>query len=130
MKKKKLLTVLLLFLLTGGIILAQEKSSDLKLSLKEAQEYAIQNNKMMISSRMEVEASKVAVWEIISNALPQVTASGSFTDNLKLMTTLLPVTFLESPVRKYRLHLVHSLIQVQAFQASLLLVQCTFIYWY
>lgn len=69
---------------------AQKSSGDLKLSLKEAQEYAIQNNKMMISSRMEVEASKVAVWEIISNALPSVSASGSFTDNLKLMTTLLP----------------------------------------
>jgi outer membrane protein len=90
MKKKEVLTVLLLFCLTGGIIKAQEKSGDLKFTLKEAQEYAIQNNKMMISSRMEVEASKVAVWEIISNALPQVSASGSFTDNLKLMTTLLP----------------------------------------
>ncbi len=90
MKKRKLLTVLQLFLFAGGIILAQEKGGDLKLSLKEAQEYAIQNNKIMLTSRMEVEASKVAVWETISNALPQVTASGSFTDNLKLMTTLLP----------------------------------------
>ena len=90
MKKRKLLTVLQLFLFAGGIILAQEKGGDLKLSLKEAQEYAIQNNKIMLTSRMEVEASRVAVWETISNALPQVTASGSFTDNLKLMTTLLP----------------------------------------
>jgi outer membrane protein len=90
MEKKKVITVLKLFLLTGGILFAQENNTDMKLSLKEAQEYAIQNNKMMISSRMEVEASKVAVWEIISNTLPQVSASGSFTDNLKLMTTLLP----------------------------------------
>lgn len=97
MKKKEVLTVLLLFLLTDGLIQAQQKSGDLKLSLKEAQEYAIQNNKMMISSRMEVEASKIAVWETISNALPQVTASGSFTDNLKLMTTLLPGEFLGQP---------------------------------
>src|SRR5665647_323172 len=93
MKKKEVLTVLILFLLGDGIIQAQVKTGDLKLSLKEAQEYAIQNNKLMITSRMEVEASKVAIWETISNALPQVTASGSFTDNLKLMTTLLPGDF-------------------------------------
>ncbi len=100
MKKKQLLTVLLLFLSTGGILLAQEKNTEMKLSLKEAQEYAIQNNKIMLTSRMEVEASKVAVWETISNALPQVSASGSFTDNLKLMTTLLPGDFFGKPGEK------------------------------
>jgi len=99
MKNKKFLTVSLLFFLSGGIILPQS-GSELKISLKEAQEYAIQNNKMMISSRMEVEASKVAVWETISNALPQVSASGSFTDNLKLMTTLLPGEFFGQPGTK------------------------------
>jgi outer membrane protein len=72
----------------------------MKLSLKEAQEYAIQNNKIMLTSRMEVEASRVAVWETISNALPQVSASGSFTDNLKLMTTLLPGDFFGKPGEK------------------------------
>src|SRR5450759_3069611 len=97
MKKKEVLTVLLLLLLTCGIIQAQNTGNDLKLSLKEAQEYAIQNNKLMISSRMEVDASKVAVWETISNALPQVSASASFTDNLKLMTTLLPGEFFGQP---------------------------------
>ena len=45
MKNKQFLTVLLLSFLTGGIILAQESSSELTLSLKEAQEYAIMNNK-------------------------------------------------------------------------------------
>lgn len=97
MKKKEVLSVLLIILLSGGILKAQDKNMEMKLSLKEAQEYAIQNNKMMISTRMEVDASKVAVWETISNALPQVSASGSFTDNLKLMTTLLPGEFFGQP---------------------------------
>lgn len=97
MKKKELLAVLLLMLITGEFLKAQKVSSEMKLSLKEAQEFAIQNNKKMITSRMDVEASKVAVWETISNALPQVTASGSFTDNLKLMTTLLPGDFFGKP---------------------------------
>ncbi len=97
MKKREVLTVILLFLISGGLLNAQETSPGLKLSLKEAQDHAIQNNKLMISSRMEVEASKIAVWETISNGLPQVTASGSFTDNLKLMTTLLPGEFFGQP---------------------------------
>jgi outer membrane protein TolC len=97
MKKKKFLTMLLSVLMSGGIIQAQNNNSELKLSLKEAQEYAIKNNKQMITSRMDVEASKVAIWETISNALPQVSASGSFTDNLKLMTTLLPGEFFGQP---------------------------------
>ena len=46
--------------------------------------------KWFISSKMDVETSKIALWETISNGLPQISASGSFTDNLKLMTTLLP----------------------------------------
>jgi outer membrane protein len=97
MKKKKILTVLLSIIYASGSLMAQDKGPEMKLSLKEAQDYAIQNNKMMISSRMETEASKIAVWETISNALPQVSASGSFTDNLKLMTTLLPGEFFGEP---------------------------------
>lgn len=97
MKKREVLTAGLIFIITGGLLHAQETSSELKLSLKEAQEHAIQNNKMMISSRMDIEASRTAIWETISNGLPQVTASGSFTDNLKLMTTLLPGEFFGQP---------------------------------
>jgi outer membrane protein TolC len=93
MKKKKLLTVLILSIIAGGIIQAQESKNELRLSLKEAQEYALQHNRMVMSARMEVEESKSALWEAISSALPQVSSTGSFTDNLKLMTTLLPGEF-------------------------------------
>lgn len=97
MKNKAQLTIFLLIFLSVSTIHAQDAGTELKLSVKEAQEYAIKNNKMVISSRMEVEATKVEVWEIISNALPQVSASGSLTDNLKLMTTLLPGEFFGQP---------------------------------
>jgi len=97
MKNKLLQTVLLLFLTTGGVAFSQSGSSDLKLSLKEAQDYALQNNKMIISARMEVEEAKSAVWATISAALPEVSSSASFTDNLKLATTLLPGEFFGQP---------------------------------
>jgi outer membrane protein len=121
MKNKEFLTVLLLFFFSAGIILAQENSSELKLSLKEAQDYAIQNNKMVISSRMEVEASKIAVWETISSALPQLSASGSFTDNLKLMTTLLPGDFFGQPGTKVPVTFGSQFNSGASVQASLLL---------
>jgi outer membrane protein len=121
MKKKEFLIGLLFVLLSGGILHAQQNTSELKLSLKEAQDYAIQNNKLMMTSRMDVAASKVAVWETISNALPQVSASGSFTDNLKLMTTLLPGDFFGQPGVKVPVTFGSQFNSGATIQASLLL---------
>ena len=126
MKKREVLTAGLLFIITGGLLNAQETSPELKLSLKEAQEYAIQNNKMMISSRMDVEASKAAVWETISNGLPQVSASGSFTDNLKLMTTLLPGEFFNQPGTKIPVTFGSQFNTGASLQASMLLFNAPF----
>jgi len=77
--------------------MAQQESGELNLSFKEAQDYAISNNKMVLAAKSDVMASKAAIWEAISSALPEVSASGSFTDNLKLMTTLLPGEFFGQP---------------------------------
>jgi outer membrane protein len=126
MKNKELLTVLLLFFLTGGIISAQGKSGELKLSLKEAQEYAIQHNKMVISAKMDVDASKIAVWETISNGLPQVSASASFTDNLKLMTTLLPGDFFGKPGEKVPVTFGSQFNSGASISASLLIFNAPF----
>lgn len=126
MKKREVLTAGLLFIITGGLLNAQETSPELKLSLKEAQEHAIQNNKMMISSRMDVEASKAAVWETISNGLPQVSASGSFTDNLKLMTTLLPGEFFNQPGVKIPVTFGSQFNTGASLQATMLLFNAPF----
>jgi outer membrane protein len=121
MKRKQSKTVLLLLLLTGGAVFSQSGGSELKLSLKEAQSYAIQHNKMVISARYEVEESKRVVWETISAALPQVNSSGSFTDNLKLMTTLLPGDFFGKPGEKVPVTFGSQYNSSASIQASLLL---------
>jgi outer membrane protein len=99
MKRKRIQTVLLLFCISSGIAFSQtgQPAAELKLSLKEAQDYALQNNKMVISAKLDVQASKLAVWEAISAGLPQINATGSFTDNLIVMTTLLDGTFFGKP---------------------------------
>jgi outer membrane protein len=90
MKNKNLLTVPLLFILYGGIVYSQSERIELNLSLKEAQDYAIQNNKMVINAKLEVQASRMALWETISAGLPQISTNAGFTDNIKQMVFLIP----------------------------------------
>ncbi len=97
MKRKNLILAAFSLMLSGGLAFSQESTAELKLTLKEAQDYALMNNKMVQAAKTDVLASRIAVWEMISSALPQVNASGSFTDNLKLMTTLLPGDFFGQP---------------------------------
>jgi outer membrane protein TolC len=81
MKSKLFIAASFLLLFPGAISLAQETSGELNLSLKEAQDYALTNNKMVLAAKADVMASKASVWEAISGALPQINASGSFIDN-------------------------------------------------
>ncbi|HPM88877.1 MAG TPA: TolC family protein [Bacteroidales bacterium] len=98
--KRILITAAALMILVPARIDAQGNAGELKLSVKEAQEYALMNNKIVLAARSDVQASKAALWETISAALPQVSASGSIMNNLKLMTTLLPGDFFGKPGEK------------------------------
>jgi outer membrane protein len=100
MKTRFFIVPTLILCLKVASLAGQAQSVELKLSLKDAQNYAIAHNKMVISSRMDVEASRIALKEMITNTLPQVNASANFTDNLKLMTTLLPGDFFGKPGEK------------------------------
>jgi outer membrane protein len=126
MKTRQLTTVILLLFLTECIVFSQEKGSELTLSLKEAQDYAIQHNKMVISAQLDVQSSKLALWEIISAGLPQVDATGSFTDNLKLMTTLLPGEFFGKPGEKIPVTFGSKFNSGASVQASMLLFSAPF----
>jgi len=100
MKSRYLTAAVLLITAAFNRTSAQQDLEGLSLSLKEAQEYALAHNRMVMTARSDVEASRAELWEIISSALPQVSASGSFTDNLKLITTLLPGDFFGRPGEK------------------------------
>ena len=58
------------------------------------------NNKAVRSAKLDLQSSRSALWETISAALPQLEGTGSFTDNLMLMTTLLPGEFFGQPGEK------------------------------
>ena len=67
--------IIFIIALSGGIFFSgqgQDTGSDLVLSLEEAVDYAIDFNKSLKNSRLEVEHSKRTIWESIAQGLPQV----------------------------------------------------------
>jgi outer membrane protein TolC len=84
MKRKTIFALIFLMVIWNLPSKGQEIAGELKLTLKEAQDYALENNRTVLSARADVKASRMALWETISAGLPQIEASGSFADNLKL----------------------------------------------
>jgi len=121
MKNRTFITIVIIILISGPLLMSQESNMEMKLSLNEAQEYALLNNRMVLSAKSDVLASRAALWETISAALPQVNASGSFADNLKLMTTLLPGEFFNQPGEKIPVTFGSQFNSSASVQASLLL---------
>ena len=59
--------------------LKQEGKKDtLKLSVADAQKYALENNKSILNSNLDVEAARKKIWETTAIGLPQASAKGSF----------------------------------------------------
>lgn len=82
--------ILLLLFAVVPLLSAQELETDLSLTLEEAQEYALQHNKMIKVSKMDVESARMSTWDTRSSGLPQVSATASLMDNLELATMLIP----------------------------------------
>lgn len=73
---KKIL-VIVISLLTFTMMEAQE---GLVLSLEEAQEYAVKQNRSMQNASLEVQRAHAQRWQTIAAMLPQADASGQFID--------------------------------------------------
>ena len=74
--KRKLLTIAL-----SGLIAqlnAQESREVLKLSVNEAQEYALQNNRTIQSAKIDVSSAGKKVWETIATGLPQINFAANY----------------------------------------------------
>jgi outer membrane protein TolC len=80
-----------------GSLAAQEAPVTLSLTVDQAVDYAMENNKTVTSARYDLLASEKSYLEALSAGLPSVNGSFSANDNLKLMTTLLPGEFFGQP---------------------------------
>lgn len=75
--KHKFLIQTLLFLLIALSGLAQ-KDSTITLSLKDAQQFAIEHNLSLENARLDIDAAKKKVWETTAIGLPQVNGSVNY----------------------------------------------------
>lgn len=121
MKIRKLIITAFFMFTACSLAWSQDSGNEMRLTLAEAQDYALMNNKMILAAKSDVLASRAAVWETISSALPQVNATGSIADNLKLMTTLLPGEFFNMPGEKIPVTFGSQFNSSASMQATLLL---------
>ncbi len=96
MKKPIILWTFFLSFFLPFAILAQEDSVH-SFTLSEVQEYAIQHNTNAQNARLDITQAEKDVWETTAMGLPQANASVGYTDNLSLMTTLIPNFFEGKP---------------------------------
>jgi outer membrane protein len=89
MKTKHLMVTALCLILISLMVKGQVNNMDLKLSLREAQDYALAYNKSIKSAKYDVQASRFGRWEAISSGLLQISSSGSINDNLIIMTRII-----------------------------------------
>jgi outer membrane protein TolC len=63
-------------------------------SLAEAQAYAIENNLNVENARLDFESAQQLIRENVAMGLPQISGEIGYTNNLQLMTTLIPAEFM------------------------------------
>jgi len=74
--RKYLLTFILIGSLAQGF--SQDKKETLKLSLPEAQDFALQNNRAIKSSKIDILHAEKQVWENLATGLPQFNVSANY----------------------------------------------------
>ena len=85
----------ILLLILGFIVFqtgfSQEKPTSL--SLQEAIDYALQNNRTAINAARDIDAAKQQKWETTASGLPQISASVDYQNFLKQQVSVIPAEF-------------------------------------
>lgn len=89
--------LLLISVLLSGGLYAQDGEDTLRLSLQQAQDYAMEHNVQVQNSEIDIEIADKEVWETTARGLPQLSASGTYNNNLSLSTQLFP-NFIEPTI--------------------------------
>lgn len=70
----------LLGLFPAGSAEAQTRTSTMSFSLAEAQQYAIEHNRTLANASIDIQKAQANKWKAIASLLPQVSASGSYSN--------------------------------------------------
>lgn len=93
---KKLIGLLLLFLLLSRSY-GQAPDTTMKLSIKQAVDYALTHQKDVLNAELDAEIAKAKVNETIGIGLPQLNGSFDVKDYEKIPTQLVPAEFFGGP---------------------------------
>lgn len=80
--RKYFFMFMLLGLMTEGS--GQDKKEILKLSISEAQTFALQNNRTIQSSRIDIKSANKRVWETMATGLPQFNIAANYLHQFKI----------------------------------------------
>lgn len=98
MRRIALITTAVLMLLSAAHSFAQNEDGALSISLKSAQDYAVEHNKTLKNSSLDIRKAEAAKWGTIASMLPQVSASLGYSNycgyemNLGPMSMSMPAT--------------------------------------
>jgi outer membrane protein len=81
-----ILKYLLMFIFLGSIIegSAQVKNETLKFSISEAQAFALENNRTIQSSKIDIQSADKKVWENLAAGLPQMNLTANYLHQFKI----------------------------------------------
>ena len=85
------------YLLILGLGIFSLNAAGQSFTLKQCIEYAQQNNGTIINANYDIEIAQQKVAEKKGSMLPQINASGTYTDNLQLNTMVLPGEIIGQP---------------------------------
>lgn len=72
--------LLVLMTLVSFPLFAQVRPSRVSFSLAEAQQYAVEHNRTLANASIDIQKAQASRWQTIASMLPQVTASGSYSN--------------------------------------------------
>ena len=81
-KMKSIKIVMALFAAIFSAGMSQAQTLQQRLSLKDALNYAIKNSESVKKARLDIEGGKYKTQEVRASALPQITGTGTFTDQI------------------------------------------------
>ena len=90
---KNKISIIILIILFANTIFAQEPQktdSIYSFSITEAQEYAVENNIIIINKELDIKKAKWQIWETTAIGLPQVNGSAEYQQFPDVPTTLMP----------------------------------------
>ena len=76
--KKQIITIVILFGMCGVVFSQETSGTTLRLTLKEAQDYAVSHNRIVWNAGLSVSEAQKKTWETISAGLPQVNATVNY----------------------------------------------------